>query len=145
MATLMRTDPFRELDRLAQQFVGYTGTSVRPAVMPMDAYHLGEDYIVTLDVPGVSADSIDLTVERNVLTVKAERKADYGEDTDVQIAERPRGVFSRELFLGETLDADNIRADYDAGVLTLRIPVVERAKARKIAIGAGDDRKKISA
>ncbi len=145
MAPLMRTDPFRELDRLAQQFLGYTGTSVRPAVMPMDAYRLGDDYIVTLDVPGVSADSIDLTVERNVLTVKAERKFDYGEDIDVQIAERPRGVFSRELFLGETLDADNITADYDAGVLTLRIPVVERAKARKIAIGAAGDQKAINA
>lgn len=145
MATLLRTDPFRELDRLAQQFLGYTGTSVRPAAMPMDAYRSGDDYIVTLDVPGVSADSIDLSVERNVLTVKAERKSDYGEDTDVQIAERPRGVFSRELFLGETLDADNVKADYDAGVLTLRIPVVERAKPRKIAVGAGGARKAINA
>ncbi|MFC6870210.1 Hsp20/alpha crystallin family protein [Haloechinothrix salitolerans] len=144
MATLMRTDPFREFDRLTQQFLGYTGTSARPAVMPMDAYRTGDEYVVRLDLPGVTPDSIDLDVERNVLTVKAERKADYGEDTDVQVAERPRGVFSRELFLGDTLDADNIKADYDAGVLTIRIPVAEKAKPRKIEVG-GADRKKINA
>jgi len=145
MAMLMRTDPFRELDRMAQQFLGYNGTSTRPAAMPMDAYRSGDAYVVQLDLPGVAPDSIDLDVERNVLTVKAERKADYGEDTDVQVAERPRGVFSRELFLGDTLDADNIKADYDAGVLTIRIPVAEQAKPRKIEIGGGDDRKVINA
>lgn len=142
---LMRTDPFRELDRMAQQFFGYNGTSARPAAMPMDAYRSGEDYVVQLDLPGVSPESIDLDVERNVLTVKAERKADYGEGADVQVAERPRGVFSRELFLGDTLDADHIKADYDAGVLTIRIPISEKAKPRKIEISGGSDRKEINA
>ncbi|WP_034278574.1 Hsp20/alpha crystallin family protein [Haloechinothrix halophila] len=142
---LMRTDPFRELDRLAQQFLGYTGTSARPAAMPMDAYRSGDDYVVQLDLPGVSPDSIDLDVERNVLTVKAERKAEFGDDADVQIAERPRGVFSRELFLGDTLDTDNIKADYDAGVLTIRVPTAKQAKPHKIAISGGDDRKKLNA
>lgn len=142
---LMRTDPFRDLDRLTQQFLGVNGTSTRPAVMPMDAYRSGDDYVVQFDLPGVSPESIDLDVERNVLTVKAERKSEYGDDADVQVAERPRGVFSRQLFLGDTLDADNIKADYDAGVLTIRLPVAERAKPRKIEISGSGDRKKINA
>lgn len=142
---LMRTDPFRDLDRLTQQFFGVNGTSTRPAVMPMDAYRSGDEYVVQFDLPGVSPESIDLDVERNVLTVKAERKTEYGEDADVQVAERPRGVFSRQLFLGDTLDADSIKADYDVGVLTIRLPVAEKAKPRKIEISGGADRKKINA
>lgn len=142
---LMRTDPFRELDRLTQQFFGDTGTATRPAAMPMDAYRDGHEYVVQFDLPGVAADSIDLSVERNVLTVRAERAADYGDNVDVQVSERPRGVFSRQLFLGETLDADNINAEYDAGVLTLRIPVAEEAKPRKITISSRDETKQINA
>ena len=141
---LMRTDPFRELDRLSQQFFGANGTTSRPAVMPMDAYRSGNDYVVRFDLPGVSTESIDLDVERNVLTVRAERGADYDDDAEVQVSERPRGVFSRQLFLGDTLDADNIAAHYDAGVLTLRIPVAEQAKPRKIAISGGEEAKQIS-
>jgi HSP20 family protein len=132
---LMRTDPFRELDRLSQQFFGTNGTKTRPAVMPMDAYRSGAEYVIRFDLPGVAADAIDLNVERNVLTVRAERPAGFAEGSDVQVAERPRGVFSRQLFLGDTLDADNIAADYTAGVLTLRVPVAEQAKSRKITIG----------
>jgi HSP20 family protein len=131
---LMRTDPFRELDRLTQQFFGVHGTQSRPAVMPMDAFRDGEEYVVRFDLPGVSPDSIDLDVERNVLTVKAERTSD---GTELQVAERPKGVFSRQLFLGDTLDTDRIEASYDQGVLTLRIPVAAQAKARKIAVTAG--------
>jgi HSP20 family protein len=131
---LMRTDPFRELDRLTQQFFGVHGTQSRPAVMPMDAFRDGEEFVVRFDLPGVSPDSIDLDVERNVLTVKAERTSD---GTELQVAERPKGVFSRQLFLGDTLDADRIEASYDQGVLTLRIPVAAQAKSRKIAVTAG--------
>jgi HSP20 family protein len=80
---LMRTDPFRELDRLTQQFFGANGTTLRPAVMPMDAYRSGHEYVVSFDLPGVSPDSIDLDVERNVLTVRAERTLDIGEDAEV--------------------------------------------------------------
>jgi HSP20 family protein len=145
MVMLMRTDPFRELDRLTQQFFGTTGTTTRPAVMPMDAYRSGDDYVVQFDLPGVTPDSIDLDVERNVLTVKAERSPDYGEGVELQVSERPRGVFSRQLFLGDTLDADNISAHYDAGVLTLRVPIVEQAKPRKIAIDGGSEAKQINA
>ncbi|RKT55090.1 Hsp20/alpha crystallin family protein [Saccharothrix australiensis] len=140
---LMRTDPFRELDRLTQQFFGANGTAARPATMPMDAYRSGEEFVVQFDLPGVPAESIDLDVERNVLTVRAERAANG--DHEYQVAERPRGRFSRQLFLGDALDADNIKASYEAGVLTLRIPVAERAKPRKIAISAESEPKQLDA
>jgi HSP20 family protein len=142
---LMRTDPFRELDRLTQQLFGANGTTSRPAVMPMDAYRHGEQFVVHFDLPGVDPSSIDLDVERNVLTVKAERAPTYGEDVELQVAERPRGVFSRQLFLGDTLDADRIEAHYDAGVLTLRLPIAEKAKPRKIEITGGSGPKVINA
>lgn len=142
---LMRTDPFRELDRLTQQFFGTNGTTARPAVMPMDAYRSGNDYVVEFDLPGVAPDSIDLDVERNVLTVRAERNPTYEDGAEVQVSERPRGVFSRQLFLGDTLDTDSIKADYDAGVLTLRVPIAEQAKPRKIAISGGSQAKQINA
>jgi len=146
---LMRTDPFRELDRFSQQFFGNQapGTWSRPTSMPMDAYRQGDEYVVSFDLPGISPDAIDLDVERNVLTVKAERRPlELGEGVEMQVAERPLGVFSRQLFLGETLDAERIEASYEAGVLTLRIPIAERAKPRKISIATADaDRKQIDA
>ena len=142
---LMRTDPFRELDRLTQQLFGQNGTWSRPAVMLMDAYREGEQFVVHFDLPGVDPSSIDLNVERNVLTVKAERPHSYGENVELQVAERPRGVFSRQLFLGDTLDADHVQATYDAGVLTLRIPIAEKAKPRKIEITGGSAPKQINA
>jgi HSP20 family protein len=142
---LMRTDPFRELDRFTPQLFGQNGTWSRPAVMPMDAYRDGEQFVVHFDLPGVDPSSVDLNVERNVLTVKAERTHSYGEDVELQVAERPRGVFSRQLFLGDTLDADRVEASYDAGVLTLRIPIAEKAKPRKIEITGGGAPKQINA
>ena len=142
---LMRTDPFRELDRLTQQLFGQTGTWARPAVMPMDAYRDGEQFVVHFDLPGVDPSSVDLNVERNVLTVKAQRVPSYGDDVELQVAERPRGVFSRQLFLGDTLDTDHVEASYDAGVLTLRIPIAEKAKPRKIEITGESTPKQINA
>ncbi|OUD02294.1 Hsp20/alpha crystallin family protein [Streptomyces swartbergensis] len=138
---LMRTDPFRELDRLVDRV---WGTAAHPAGMPMDAWREGDTFVVELDLPGVTPESIDLDVERNVLTVKAERKPTYGDDTDTVITERPAGTFSRQLFLGETLDTERIEASYDAGVLKLRIPVAEQAKPRKIAISGGGDRQELN-
>lgn len=135
---LMRTDPFRDLDRLTQQFFGVQGTLTRPAVMPMDAWREGDTFVVEFDLPGVDSDSIDLDVERNVLTVKAERPA-RPEDMEVVAAERPRGIFSRQVILGDTLDMSGITASYDSGVLTLRIPVAEQAKPRKIEITRKED------
>ncbi len=135
---LMRTDPFRELDRLTQQVLGTTGTLARPSAMPMDAWQQGEEFVVELDLPGVDPASIDLDVERNVLTVRAERPA-LPDDREFLAAERPRGVFSRQLILGDTLDTDRVQAAYQGGVLTLRIPVAEKAKPRKIQISQPEE------
>jgi HSP20 family protein len=133
---LMRTDQFRELDQLAQQVFG---TMSRPTVMPMDAWRQGDTFVVEFDLPGVDPGSIDLDVERNVLTVKAERVR-LDDDVDTIATERQRGVFSRQLFLGDTLDVDRIEASYVDGVLRLSIPVAEQAKPRKIEISSGDRR-----
>ena len=142
---LMRTDPFREFDRLTQQLMGTSGTWSRPSPMPMDAYREGDVYVIALDVPGVAKDAIDIDVERNMLTVRAERRP-VAERDDVQkeLSERPLGAFSRQLVLADTLDTERITADYEAGVLTLRIPIAERAKPRKVAVGGGSARKEIS-
>jgi HSP20 family protein len=139
---LMRTDPFREFDRLAQLMTGggTAGTWSKPTAMPMDAYRSGDEYVVVFDLPGVPVDAIDLDVERNVLTVKAERRpVPLADGVEMQVAERPLGVFSRQLFLGDTLDAERIEAAYENGVLTVRIPVAAQAKPRKISIGATAD------
>ena len=133
MTMLMRTDPFRELDRLTQQVFG---TTTRPAVMPMDAWRDGDEFVVEFDLPGVKAEDVDLNIDRNVLTVKAERSISEGQDIEMIAAERPRGVFSRQLFLGDNLDTDRVRAEYDAGVLRLTIPVAEKAKPHKIEIAS---------
>ena len=130
---LMRFDPFRELDRLTQQ-APWGGS--RPA-MPMDAYRRNGDFVVHFDVPGVDPASIDLTVEKNVLTVTAERHFSRSESDEITVSERPQGRFSRQLFLGESLDPDGIQANYDQGVLTLHIPIAERAKPRKVEVSSG--------
>ena len=127
---LMRTDPFRELDRLAQQV---WGTPARPAVMPMDAWREGDKFVVEFDLPGVNADSLNLDVEHNTLTVHAEHPA-RDPNQEMVAAERPRGVFSRQLFLADSLDTDAIEATYRDGVLRLTIPIAEKAKPRKIEI-----------
>ncbi|HEX6933825.1 MAG TPA: Hsp20/alpha crystallin family protein [Streptosporangiaceae bacterium] len=131
---LIRTDPFRDLDRLTQQVFG---TVARPAAMPMDAYRKGDTFYIKLDLPGTTLDAIDLTVEQNVLTVHASRLGMEG-DVELLVGERPAGTFTRQVFLGDTLDADRIEADYTAGVLTLAIPVHEAAKPRKVEITSQD-------
>jgi HSP20 family protein len=138
---LMRTDPFRDLDRWTQQVLG---TAARPAVMPMDAWREGDEFIVEFDLPGVTEDSLNLDVERNVLTVHAERPG-LNQDREMVSAERPRGVFSRQLFLGDNLDADRIQASYHNGVLRLSIPVAEKAKPRRIKIASSDEKRSINA
>ena len=132
---LMRTDPFRDLDRLTQQVLG---TVARPAAMPMDAYRQGDTFYLKLDLPGLQMDSIELTVEQNVLTVRAERAPTGADGAEMIVAERPAGTFTRQVFLGDTLDADQLTADYTAGVLTLAIPVREAAKPRKVEITSRD-------
>ena len=132
---LMRTDPFRELDRVAQQVLG---TVARPAAMPIDAYRKGDEFVVLFDLPGVDASTINLTVERNLLTVHAERTRPEDDDVELLIGERPQGTFSRQLFLAETLDTDRLEAAYRDGVLRLTVPVKEQAKPRRVDIAVGD-------
>jgi HSP20 family protein len=138
---LMRTDPFRELDRLTQQVLG---TAARPTAMPMDAYRKGDDFYIQLDLPGIRAESITLTVEQNVLTIRAERAPAEAGGIQMIVAERPHGTYSRQVFLGETLDAENISADYTAGVLTLTIPVHEAAKPRSIQVTSSDEKQAVA-
>ncbi len=132
---LVRSDPLRQFDRLAEQVFG---TVARPAAMPMDAWRQGHDFVIEFDLPGIDPASIDLDVERNVLTVRAERRPSTGPDVELVASERPRGVFSRQVILGDALDTDSITAAYAGGVLRLRIPVAERAKPRKIAISTDE-------
>jgi HSP20 family protein len=139
---LMRTDPFRELDRLAQQVLG---TAARPAAMPMDAWQEDHEFVVAFDLPGVNVDSVALDVERNVLTVRAERPDPTGKDIELIASERPRGVFSRQLILRDTLDTGNVKASYEGGVLTLRIPVTEKAKPRRIEIETKGEQRQVAA
>jgi HSP20 family protein len=131
---LMRFDPFRDVDRLAQQA---WGSIARSPSMPMDAYRHGDELVVHVDLPGVDPATIDLTVERNVLTVSARRAPTFAEGDQVLANERLQGEFSRQLFLGDNLNPDKIAADYRDGVLVVTIPVAERAKPRRVEVGSG--------
>jgi HSP20 family protein len=131
---LLRFDPFREFDRLAEEL---DRSAARPITMPMDAFRRGNHVVAHLDVPGVRAEDVDITVERNVLTVKATRHADVGENDERIVGERRHGELVRQLLLGDTLDPQRVEADVTDGVLTLRIPVAETATPRKIQVGSG--------
>jgi HSP20 family protein len=133
---LMRFDPIRDFDRVFEQ----AWTSSRQASMPMDAYRHRDSFVVHVDLPGVDPASIDLSVEQNVLNLSAERHWEPVEGDEVVAQERRQGTFSRQLFLGNTLDVDRIHASYENGVLTITIPVSERARPRKIAIGGEQQR-----
>ena len=138
---LMRFDPFKDFERWTQQLSGGN----RVPMMPMDAYRQGDHWVATFDLPGVDPASIDVTVEKNVLTVRAQRSWEPQEGEEIVVAERPQGVFSRQLYLGDGLDADHIQASYEAGVLTVHLPVAEQAKPRKVEITTGGGQKAIEA
>lgn len=137
---LMRTDPFRELDRLAEQVLG---TRSRPAAMPLEAWREGDQFVIAFDLPGIEVDSIDLGIEGNALTVRAERAPRSPEGAELLASEQPRGVFSRQVILGEQLDTTAIKAGYEDGILTVRIPVAEHAKPRRIQVEATGDQKQL--
>ena len=139
---LIPSESFRELDQLLAQRV--LGNAARPAAMPMDAYRKGDSFYIHFDVPGVRAESITLTVEHNVLTAQAERLPVKADRSEIIVAERPSGTFSRRVFLGEALDTEHIGADYTAGVLTLTIPVRESAKPHSINVTTQDEKKSVS-
>jgi HSP20 family protein len=134
---LIRFDPYRELDRLTEQLA--STASRAPRAFPMDAYRRGEQFIVQLDLPGIEPSTIDLTVEQNVLTVRAERRFEPQQGDEVVIAERPHGTYTRQIFLGDTLDSENLKANCEHGVLTLTIPVAEAVKPRRVQVGGGQD------
>jgi len=143
---LVRSDPFRDVDRLFQQLWQSQQSGPRPMAMPMDAYRKEDSFLLQLDLPGVAPDSIELTVEENVLTISAERPAPpTGEGVESVIAERTFGTFSRQVVLGKTLDSESIEANYEGGVLTVAIPVAEKAKPRRIEVSVGSDQKQLSA
>ncbi|MDQ4090660.1 MAG: Hsp20/alpha crystallin family protein [Actinomycetota bacterium] len=130
---LMRFDPFREVERWTHQLSAGT----RAGLMPIDAYRQGDHWVAAFDLPGFDPGSIDVTVEGNTLTVQAERSWEPKEGEQIVISERPQGVFTRRIALGEGLDTDHVEALYEAGVLTVRLPVAEQAKARRVAITSG--------
>jgi HSP20 family protein len=130
---VMRFDPFRDFDRLSEQFFG--GSRGLRAI-PMEAYRRGDQFFIHLDLPGVTPDDVDLTLERNVVSIRAERRSPRQEGDEVLIDERPQGTFTRQLFLGDNLDAERLNASYDTGVLTITIPVAEQAKPRRVQIAA---------
>jgi HSP20 family protein len=133
---LMRFDPFSDFDRVTRQLWNTpVGQAQRMSFMPVDAYRRDGKFYLHIDLPGVDPDSIDLEVEDNALTITAERKWEREEDEQIILHERPVGAFSRQFFLGEGLDTENIEAGYDHGVLTVVVPVLESAKARKIEVG----------
>lgn len=143
---LVRSDPFRDVDRLLQQFWSAQQSGPPPRAMPMDAYRKENSFLLQLDLPGVTSDSIDLTVEENVLTISAERPAPpKGDGVDSVIAERSFGTFTRQVVLGRTLDAERIEATYEAGVLTVAIPVAEQAKPRRIEVAVASDQGRLTA
>jgi HSP20 family protein len=134
--TLLRFDPFRELDRLAEQTLAVGARALR--TMPMEALRRGDQFLIYLDVPGVHPEDIDLTVERNVVSVRARRAPARREGDEVIIDERPYGEFARQLFLGDNLDPDGMTADTANGVLTLTIPVSEASKPRRVELGSSE-------
>ena len=129
--TLMRFDPFRELDRFSEQMMG----GRMPRTMPIEAWRRKDEFYVYVDLPGVNQDDVELTVERNVVSIRAERRPAHEEGDDVIVDERPHGTFTRQLFLGDNLDANKLSADYDRGVLMLTIPIAEASKPRRIQLG----------
>jgi len=137
---LMRFDPFRDLARLTPQGQWSGQPGRRTNGMPFDAYRQGDTFFALFDVPGVDPSSIELTVEKNVLTVSAQRTHQWGDGVDLIVNERPSGSFSRQLFLDESLGGDLAVASCDNGVLTVAIPVAAKAKPRKVEIGHGASR-----
>lgn len=130
----LRFDPFRDFDRLAAEVFG---TARTPSLMPMDCLRAGDRFVVRFDLPGIDADSLEVSAENQTLTVRAERTRHDPEGATYLVSERPSGTYRRQLVLGDGLAVDNISADYRDGVLTLTIPVAEQAKPRRIEVNRG--------
>jgi HSP20 family protein len=135
---LMRFDPFRDFDRVWEQMASSQGGR-QARSFPMDAYRRGDEFVVHFDLPGVDPAGIEISVDRNILTVQADRRFELERGDELLVTERPQGTYTRQLMLGDQLDADRIAAGYDRGVLTLTIPVSERARPRKVEITTQSD------
>jgi len=140
VSTVLRFDPFRDLDRLTEQMLGVpAGTGRAPRFMPMDLYRSGDHYVLHADLPGVDPGSVDVNVDNGTLSIRAERSGRTEESVEWITSERFTGSYLRQLSLGEGIDTDQINATYNNGVLTLTIPVSERAKPRRIEVSRSDD------
>ena len=136
---VLRFDPFRDFDRLTEQLLGAPSGSARvPRFMPMDLYRSGDHYVLHADLPGVDPGSIDVNVENGTLTLKAQRSERTGDGVQWIASERATGAFMRQLALGEGIDAEKISATYANGVLTVSLPIAERAKPRQISVSVQD-------
>jgi HSP20 family protein len=129
--TLLRFDPFSELNRLTERTLAQAART-----MPMEALRRGDEFAVYLDLPGINPDDVDVTVENNVVSIRARREPQRQEGDEVIADERSYGEFTRQLFLGEDPDPDGLTADISNGVLTLRIPISAASKPRRIALGS---------
>ncbi len=136
----VRFDPFRDFDRLTRN----VAANGHQQWMSMDAYRQDDQVVVNLDLPGIDPSSVEVTVEKGTLTVKAERRWESVEGSRVLLSERPQGTFTRRLRLSDAFDGDRTEARYDNGVLTLTIPVAEQAKARKVEITSGSEPKAVA-
>ncbi len=134
-------DPFRSLDRLTSQLMSGTRT---PMGMPMDVWQAEDGYHIALDLPGVDPGSVEITSERNMLTIRAERRSEYGEGQNVLLAERPQGRFTRQLQVGDALDTSKVQATYDNGVLLLTIPLSQQAQPRRIEVQHGGGQQQLT-
>jgi HSP20 family protein len=132
--SVMRFDPFRDFDRLSEQIAGQLRGAPRP--VPIDVYRRGDHFHIHLDLPGVDPNAIELTVEQNVLTIKAERHFALQENDEILVSERPQGAFTRQLMLAESLESDKLDANYDQGVVSITIPVAEHAKPRRVQVSS---------
>ncbi|MFF5108820.1 Hsp20/alpha crystallin family protein [Streptosporangium sp. NPDC000509] len=149
---LTSIDPFiqefdRQFDRLSRQVLG-SGEGAARVAMPLDGVRRKDDVLLKFDLPGIDPDTIEVTVDRGVLSVSAGREEEHGEEDRLFVRERPMGTFTRRVYLSEHLDSDKVDAAYSNGVLAVRIPVIERAKPRKVAIQKAEhtaDQKSIKA
>lgn len=132
----MRFDPFREIDRVAGALLN-SGPGLRG--MPMDLYRQGDHYVLNADLPGLDPGSVDIDVDGQLLTIRAERTLQGADGVQWLTRERDSGSFLRQLNLGQGIDTENISAHYENGVLSVTIPVVERAKSRKISVTTNRD------
>ena len=142
---VLRFDPFRDLDRLTEQLLGAPASSTRvPRFMPMDLFRSGDHYVLLADLPGIDPGSVDVSVDNGTLTIRAERSGRTDESAEWLASERFTGSYMRQLSLGEGIDAERIAATYENGVLTVTIPMAEKAKPRRIRVDSRGEHAVIS-